>query len=344
VSDYLLTSLLREVSRTFYLTMRVLPGAIRSQISVAYLLARATDTVADTEALPVESRLRALAGLRAAIQGLDGAAPDFSDVSGQAAPAEKVLLERCPEILQGLRRLDKEDGRRVRGVLDIIISGQELDLTRFSGASAQRIAALETEEDLDDYTYRVAGCVGAFWTRMCQAHLLTDAAPDHGRLERQGIRFGKGLQLINILRDLPRDLRDGRCYLPRQALAAAGLLPADLLSPENETRFRPLFNAYLARASAHLAAGWEYTGRLPKAQFRLRLACAWPLLFGARTLRKLGRERILDANRRVKITRGEVRSLIFRSILLYPCPACWNAQFGRELGPLAAANELSDWD
>jgi farnesyl-diphosphate farnesyltransferase len=339
VSDPLLTTLLREVSRTFYLTMRVLPRAIRPQISVAYLLARTADTIADTELAPVESRLQALGELRAAIAGEGGPPFHFSLPSGQAAPAEQALLERWPETLAWLRALDEADRRRVREVLEIITSGQELDLTRFAAASPQRIAALETDEDLNDYTYRVAGCVGGFWTQMCRAHLLTDLAPDDGWLERQGVRFGKGLQLINILRDLPRDLRQGRCYLPRQALAAVHLTPADLLSPENESRFRPLFDSYLGRAAGHLAAGWEYTGRLPKAQFRLRLACAWPLLFGARTLRHLRREKILDATRRVKITRAEVRSLMLRSILLYPWPSAWGAQMGRELGPRTGPQE-----
>jgi farnesyl-diphosphate farnesyltransferase len=320
--------------------MRVLPGAIRPQISVAYLLARTTDTIADTELVPVESRLEALAALRAAIGGETGAPPDFSRLGrGQALPAERVLLERCQESLQWLRGLEEADRRRVRAVLEIIISGQELDLTRFAAAGAQRIVALETDGELDDYTYRVAGCVGEFWTKMCRAHLLTGAGHDDAWLLRQGVRFGKGLQLINVLRDLPRDLRKGRCYLPRASLAAVNLTPAGLLSAENEARFRPAFNSYLALAAGHLDAGWDYTGRLPRAQFRLRLACAWPLLIGARTLRKLRRENILDASRRVKISRPEVRSLILRSVLLYPWPAAWNAQLGRELGPQPGPNE-----
>jgi farnesyl-diphosphate farnesyltransferase len=336
----LLTSLLREVSRSFYLTLRALPGAVRPQIGLAYLLARTTDTIADTELAPVETRLEALAALRAALRTESGPPPDFSRMrGGPAPPAERVLLERCHESLGLLRGLEEADRRRVRDVLDIIISGQELDLTRFAAASPRRIIALETDEELDDYTYRVAGCVGEFWTKMCRAHSLTDAAAEDGWLLRQGVRFGKGLQLINILRDLPRDLRQGRCYLPRTALAAAHLTPADLLSAENESRFRPVFDPYLARAAGHLAAGWEYTGRLPRGQFRLRLACAWPLLIGARTLRKLRRENILDATRRVKITRPEVYSLILRSILLHPWPAAWSAQLDRELGAQAGPNE-----
>jgi len=59
-SNALLTGLLKEVSRSFYLTLRVLPVSIRPQIGLAYLLARTTDTIADTQLLPVAQRLEAL--------------------------------------------------------------------------------------------------------------------------------------------------------------------------------------------------------------------------------------------------------------------------------------------
>ena len=81
-----------------------------------------------------------------------------------------------------------------------------------------------------------------------------------------GIRFGKGLQLVNILRDLPADLKKGRCYLPVEKLEPAGLIPEVLLSPVNEAKFRPLFHDYLDRAESHLAAGWAYTNTLPFGQ------------------------------------------------------------------------------
>ena len=59
-SQFLLQDLLRDVSRSFYLTLKLLPGSIREQIGLAYLLARATDTIADTGAVSVEERLAAL--------------------------------------------------------------------------------------------------------------------------------------------------------------------------------------------------------------------------------------------------------------------------------------------
>ena len=191
----------------------------------------------------------------------------------------------------------------MRQVLRVILGGQELDLKRFAGASAKNIVALETEADLDDYTYRVAGCVGEFWTRICRAHLFRNAKTDQEMLLRDGVRFGKGLQLVNILRDLPADLRKGRCYLPRQTLAASGLAPAELLSPANCERYRPIYGQWLAMAEGHLAAGWNYTNALPGGQIWLRLACAWPILIGARTVRLLCHENTLDNNRRMKVPR-----------------------------------------
>ena len=169
-------------------------------------------------------------------------------------------------------------------MLDTITSGQELDLRRFAGASASSLIALRADAELDDYTYRVAGCVGEFWTKMCRAHLFPRAPWTTPSCSRKGVRFGKGLQLVNILRDLAADLRQGRCYLPAERLAELGLKPADLLQPANEPRLRPLYDGYLDRAEAHLLAGWAYTNALPCRCVRVRLACAWPILIGCETL------------------------------------------------------------
>jgi farnesyl-diphosphate farnesyltransferase len=208
-------------------------------------------------------------------------------------------------------------------VLNTISSGQELDLRRFAGASAQAVVALRTDEELDDYTYRVAGCVGEFWTRMCRAHLFPQAPVNDAFLLANGVRFGKGLQLVNILRDVAADLRHGRCYLPAERLAASNLRPEDLLQPANEPRLRPLYHAYLDRAEAHLLAGWAYTNALPRGSVRVRLACAWPILIGWETLKRLREGNALDAARRIKVSRGKVRQLVLRSVLLYPWPGAW---------------------
>ncbi|MCX6926622.1 MAG: phytoene/squalene synthase family protein [Verrucomicrobia bacterium] len=255
--EHLLSGLLRDVSRSFYLTLRILPGKVRTPIGLAYLLARTTDTIADTELVNAEQRLKALQALRDRIQGRGELPLDFGALARhQGSRAEGVLLEKCEASLALLRGLPSADERFVREVLEIIISGQELDLRRFAGASAQSLVALRTDEELDDYTYRVAGCVGEFWTKVCRAHLFPQAPLDDAFLLVNGVRFGKGLQLVNILRDLATDLRNGRCYLPLERLVDSDLKPDDLLQSANEPRLRSLYHAYLDRAEAHLRAGW----------------------------------------------------------------------------------------
>lgn len=326
----LLTDLLKQVSRSFYTTLRVLPRAVRPQIGLAYLLARATDTIADTQLVSVERRLGALQSLRDRILGQRHEVLDFGELSlNQGEPAEKVLLGRIEEAITVLEGFSTADRALIREVLTTITSGQQLDLERFGGATANHIAIPLTDPDLDDYTYRVAGCVGEFWTRICRAHLFPSASLDDAALLRDGVRFGKGLQLVNILRDLPKDLRQGRCYLPAEKLASLGLKPEDLLDHHNDPRLRPLYDHYLDLAHDHLAAGWDYTNRLPWSCVRVRLACAWPILIGVRTLARLRTTNVLDGTRRIKVTRAEVRNLILKSILLYPFPGLWRNLFAR---------------
>jgi farnesyl-diphosphate farnesyltransferase len=333
----LLSALLRDVSRSFYLTLRVLPGAIRQQVGLAYLLARATDTIADTDVVPVAERLAALDQLRAHILGA-ATGPlhltPFLRAPGNARPAgaahtdaECGLLEHIAEALSLLASLGPEDQRLVREVLTTITSGQELDLRRFGGGTPAQIVALDTDAELDDYTYRVAGCVGEFWTRMCRAHLFPAVPLDEAWLLAKSVRFGKGLQLVNVLRDLPRDLRQGRCYLPRERLAAHQLAPGDLLEPANLGRLRPLYNAYLDLAESCLADGWAYTNALPRRQARVRLACAWPILIGVKTLARLRTGDVLDPRQSLKISRAEVRNLMLRCIVLLPWRGAWERLF-----------------
>ena len=327
-----LNQLLKATSRSFYLTLRVLPGAVRSQIGLAYLLARTTDTVADTEIVPPPQRLDALRALRERILGQTAAPLPFGELARhQGNPAERVLLEKVEDSLALLATLSPADRPLVRDVLVTITSGQELDLQRFGGKSTSAsggILALANDAELDDYTYRVAGCVGEFWTKICRAHLFPRAPLDEPQLIADGIRFGQGLQLVNILRDLPADLKNGRCYLPADRLAAASLVPATLLDAAHEAQFLPLYRSYLTLAEGHLDAGWRYTNTLPYGQFRVRLACAWPVLFGLRTLAKLRPAGVAELQQRVKISRGEVRGILFRSLLASPFPGIWRGLAG----------------
>src|SRR6267143_4353690 len=90
-----LDGLLKATSRSFYLTLRVLPGKIRIQIGLAYLLARTTDTISDTELVPSDQRLTALQALCTRILGSSQTDLDLSELTRrQTLPAEHTLLEK----------------------------------------------------------------------------------------------------------------------------------------------------------------------------------------------------------------------------------------------------------
>jgi farnesyl-diphosphate farnesyltransferase len=322
-------NLLKGVSRSFYLTLRILPHSIYTPLSIAYLLARATDTLADTSIVNIQRRREALLQFREIIlktcEGHSSPLPDFGDLAQANAgtPAERELLTNSAGVLDCLRSLESKERMLVRSVLDTIIRGQEMDLLRFGAASQAKIASLDTDSDLDEYTYCVAGCVGEFWTKVCSPHVLSGVHLHEAALLANGIRFGKGLQLVNILRDLPKDLRNGRCYIPADRLFQIGMKPQDLLESAAIEQFRPLYNTYLQLAEDHLCAGWDYVGMLPFRQLRIRLACAWPILIGIKTLARLKTENVLDDSHRIKISRSEIRGLILCSVTKYPFPSIW---------------------
>ena len=312
------SALLRRVSRSFYLSLAVLPEAVRRPTALAYLLARAADSIADTRLIPREDRLTHLEGLRQELETADPArsrAIATAVARHEARPAERELLERLPECLAAYGRLPSADRERVRRLLATIVEGMRQDLTWFPGEDADTLAALPTRADLDRYTYLVAGCVGEFWTDLHAAHRPRLGQWDLPRMRALGVRFGQGLQLTNVLRDVSRDLRQGRCYLPEEDLDRLGLSPRDLLDPASGRAARPLLVELINLALDHYEAGWEYTFAIPRRETRLRLACAWPLLIGLRTLDLLARApNWLDPAVTIKVPRIRIYGLMAHSL------------------------------
>ena len=90
VSDGPMLDLLKRVSRSFYLTMRVLPPDMRRPVGAAYLLARAADIIADTRAVHSPGRLEVLRALRNSIEhGTGFGAVEMSMMSAQASIDER---------------------------------------------------------------------------------------------------------------------------------------------------------------------------------------------------------------------------------------------------------------
>ena len=292
-----LFALLKEVSRTFYISVRLLPKRIRMAIALGYLLARASDTIADTNRLPPAERIGLLDRFVRSV--LNQVSEDPLDLAAcltaQADGPEKVLLANIDRVSDCLLRMPLAQQALLNEVLTKIIHGQTLDIERFEAKPG--INGLVDDSALEEYTYLVAGCVGEFWTKICFL-----AWPNYARLSEDemlslGKDFGKGLQLVNILRDYPVDLQAGRSYLPVQNLEEVALNPTLALSEWERWR---------QRASGYLEAAWKYVTAIRPP--RVRFACAVPVFVGVRTLVLLGQAPEIRAG--IKASRNEVRRLM----------------------------------
>jgi farnesyl-diphosphate farnesyltransferase len=325
--DRLRGPVLRSVSRSFYLSIRLLPARLRDPIALAYLLARATDTLADTAEVSATLRDESLRKLARAIQG-EPSENEIASLRTSFAPlqknaAERALIEALPFCLDWLEHLQASDREDVRIVMGHINRGQLLDVRRFGDAT--EIHALATERELDEYTYLVAGSVGEFWTQLCFRHVRNFSDQSVERMRNLGRDYGKGLQLINILRDAGSDLRNGRCYFPEEELKGCGVAPNELISRRIEVA--PTLDKWRRRAEQGVAAGMDYCCAIRPV--RVRFATALPALIGARTLALL-REAGADALQRpIKVPRSEVRAIMSSTTLTLASPRALRKNFER---------------
>ncbi|TDI78082.1 MAG: squalene/phytoene synthase family protein [Betaproteobacteria bacterium] len=314
--SYLLRNLLRQVSRSFYFTLAILPASVRTQVGLAYLFARAADTITDTDLIAQSKRLTYLKDFQKLftldtidwkiVQSIQAAL-----ISYQVLPGERILLERLEDCFRLYLECDAADQVRIRRLMTTLTKGMEMDLEVFQSGTAEHPQPLQTPEELDRYIYYVAGCVGEYWTNLMCAHQPTFTHWNVKQMSNVSIHFGKGLQLTNIVKDVAKDLRRGRCYIPASLLKTAGLTTDSLRQPESWAAFQPILNQLIRQAMEHLDQGWNYTMAIPPSEIRLRLACMWPILFGGETLKLVKNSpNVLNPDCQVKITRGCVYRII----------------------------------
>ena len=133
-------------------------------------------------------------------------------------------------------------------------------------------------------------------------------------MQALGEQYGKGLQLVNILRDAGADLRAGRCYLPEDELRSLGLAPGEILA--NPARVEPIIRQWREKAERGLVAGIDYACAIRSR--RVRFATALPALIGARTLALLRQAGPEIFERRVKVSRAEIRRMMLSTALASP--------------------------
>lgn len=289
---------LRRTSRSFHLTIRLLPRAVRGDVALAYLLARATDTLADTSSTSAQRRLGLLRDARASLDRpkIDGYRADEWE-KYQREPAERRLLALLPGLWS---RMHAGDNRLVRAMLGSVIEGQIFDLERFVPDSPPL-----TAEELERYTWLVAGSVGEFWTDLCAARLGDFARAPLEVMRRRGARYGQALQLVNILRDRRMDAALGRVYIAESEVAR-----------------------WTDQARVWLREATDYCADLRSG--RLRYATLLPALLGWRTL-ALTSQQPPELLTPAKVSRQEVGVWLRRAL-----PVWWSAARVRTLAEEAS--------
>jgi len=281
----LATKVLKDVSRSFYLSLRALPEGFREPASLGYLLARLSDTIADAGDTSVEQRVELLTAFREALSTGDRewliGLSSLNDVS----EGERKLIERAADCFDVLEDFPLWQKKAVLKAVDTITVGQSWDLTRFEGDG---VVKLKDEGELRQYTYWVAGCVGEFWTEL--GFGLGDFSSEpREQMDEWARDYGRSLQLINILRDVHEDLKIGRCYLPED----------DLLEARQK---------WIKVAREGLKSAEHYCQALHGR--RMRFATWLPALIGEETLDLLENSSEEAWKERVKVKRSDVRRLM----------------------------------
>jgi farnesyl-diphosphate farnesyltransferase len=312
-------AVLPRVSRTFAANIGVLRGPMRDAITVAYLLCRAADALEDSWPGPPDEIagrfarfLDALAGDLAASERLAG---DAAACAGGREDLE--LVAHLPAVLRAFEALDDHDRHPIAEAVKEMGRG----MRRYAVRGAARAPAqgepppyLDTEVELHDYCFVVAGCVGVMLTRLFNRRALAEEAVVAERLALAPI-VGEALQLTNILLDWPRDVRRGRCYVPAEWLAQYRLTPRGLTDPARAGS-RAAAKRLDALARAALAHVPEYLDAIPARHWRYRMFVLWPALWAQASLRHAFRDPEFPLGEtRPRLPRGEVLAIARRAML-----------------------------
>ncbi|MEK4229130.1 squalene/phytoene synthase family protein [Solibacillus sp. FSL H8-0538] len=253
---------LKATSRTFYIPITFLQKDLKLAVSVAYLAMRAIDEIEDHEDVDNDTKHGIL------LQVSDLLKQPFDEQAYLAALAP--IKDKMPEVTLRLG-----DWLKVcpEGALDRVLAATS-EMAMGMGKWAKANWQVHTRQDLDDYTYYVAGLVGVMLSDLWEwgAGIKTD--------RELAIGYGRGLQAVNILRNQQEDMEErGVSFVP-----------------DDWTR-----NDLFDYADENLAKADEYMKDLNKRS--IILFCRLPLALAHKTLKALkdGRE---------KMTRAEVEATV----------------------------------
>lgn len=300
---------LAQHSRTFAIPIAMLQAPLEQGVTSAYLLCRIADTVEDNpSASPAEREqlFRCLLDVMAGTRDVADFVAACDDVAGFTSN-EMHLIAGLPRVLRVFRQVPGHV--EAAAWIGELVRGMAIYAQR-SPATDDGIVALTTLSDLERYCYFVAGAIGHLLSELFTAQLQLPSSA-HSQLQQNAEAFGRGLQLVNILRDMSGDLERKVCFVPRAQLARFDLQPGDIVNPACARRVRSALQPLFALAEQSLEDALEYVLSIPEQAKEVRCFCLVPLWLAVATLRQCQVDaRLLDPTERVKLSRSQVGALI----------------------------------
>lgn len=299
-------AILPGVSRTFALTIPVLPAGLADVVANAYLLCRLADTIEDDSGLDNATKTAFHERLVTVVRG-EADAESFAAalrpmLSEQTLAAELELVAHAARVIRVTHSFSADDQRAIIRCLSRMCAGMP---------EFQRHKSLRGLLDLDEmaaYCYVVAGVVGEMLTELFCGHRLALRDRRHD-LMRLAPRFGQGLQMTNILKDVWEDRRSQTCWLPRCVFGTSfDLTRLDELYSTPE--YRRGMEQLIGIAHHHLRSALDYALLIPAREAGLRRFCLWAIGLALLTLRKVQRYCDFRRGERVKISRRSVTATV----------------------------------
>lgn len=324
--------MLPKVSRTFAICIRLLPKDLEYPVLVAYLLCRVADTVEDATELGQADKGQLLTHFSHCLSEDGFEAAPLREAFRYSRSDEETLAREADAVLREFHRLSGAQRQAIRPFVQEMCTGMA-EFTSRERAAPEGEVALDTVEDLERYCYYVAGTVGHLLTELFRLHAGSLSTHRYRGLKALATSFGLGLQLTNIIKDVADDRRRGWTFVPRQLCQLAGINPEQLQDARHRAQAGTVMRMLIDKAKGHLCDALEYSVRLPRRQYRVRLFCLTSLYFAVRTLRLAeGDQQLLDPTHRVKISRLEVYRTLRTTKLVAPSNRLVRAYFNHLAG------------
>jgi farnesyl-diphosphate farnesyltransferase len=306
--------ILPPVSRTFALSIRVLPGTLGNAVRTAYLLCRIADTIEDAPQMAAADKAVLFDELLRCFDDADAAEALGDRLAVLTGDETHVRLARYAHLVfVSYRDLPDTTREHVRRwVCEMIVGMRKFVLLYPNGIRIQSL------DEYKEYCYYVAGTVGYLVTDLWHEHVPSIGVRLHGVLREKSRAFAEALQTVNILKDVARDAeKENSIYIPEELLRLHGSSHATILAPERMRQTREAMRAMVQLAWKDLDGARSYLLLIPRRAVSIRLSCVLPLLFACATLRDLTLAQQAVVRREVvKISRAEVKSLTLIGFLV----------------------------